>query len=75
MRSWNIALIGALMIGALVATVAHDRFARQTFALSDAHAASDATSRTAPARHDDRRPPLTLSEADYGWGPVRTTDW
>ena len=77
MRSRKILLIGTALVVGLVAGIAHRSWDIVARAGNDVGAvqlqqrpASFPTAPITPAENDPDRTP-----SDYGWGPVRLTDW
>jgi hypothetical protein len=78
MRIGRLALVLAVLGGTLIATMAHnfaqvgERGATLVVARNDTEARSSAQPQSAPAEARSYGDALA---ADYGWGPLRTTDW
>ena len=73
MRTWKIALIGAVLAAAVIVTRGYYGHSVST---GDALAQS---LRPVSAKTETAAPPIRgaidVKEAGFGWGPVRTTDW
>jgi hypothetical protein len=72
-KTWKILLACAALCAALIAAIAHH--GPKTAAAGGAVARAADRIDVRHVAHSEKAPDAKTSDADYGWGPFRTTDW